>query len=785
MKKFLLRGVVALLCLLVVVVAYVQLTLVAAGGGLPVWDGDIAVSGIDAQITISRDEYGNPHISASSEADLYYAQGFVHAQDRFWQMALTRQMTLGRLSEWFGSATLGNDRMQRMWGWQQLAERSYAAMSAEEKRLLDAYTSGVNAWLGSDHYRRPPEMRILHVHPERWQPTDSFLFGGSLFLALTLPGDETLNGHLKAAGISPDYFELFHGNKSKAPPIVETVEDESVLQQSVPVKEKAYSNNWTLAGQHTNSGLPLMANDPQLPISLPNTWQLQAHHVGERLYAGGTFPGIPGIAIGHNSKLAWGITNGMVDGFDYVFLEKHPDDDSLYRRGPETDWESYIERTEVIRVRFGPDHTETVRRTPTGLVWPDGLPARSIGDRLDRTLEIRTVFHEKPGNSIAGFLQLNRADTVEEGIDAMRDMSSLAYNFSFADVDGNIGYVVTGSIAVRDESHATTVGFYPDDDNDWEFVDFDANPRIINPASGRIVSANQQIIGEAYPYYLTNRWESPYRAWRIHERLDETAKHSVASFQDMQSDTLSPVARQITPLLLEVEPADSADAALVTILEDWDYRFALDAKAAVIWATWVTELRREMFSDKLGSVEPPGYGGFYYPLARALNGEKADWCDNTTTDVIEGCKTLLATSLGAARRTLEERFGADPANWQWGDVGSFRHRHFGFDEIPILGSRFTRESPLKGGPESFFMNTLDPREAPGFSTSYFSSSFQGIYDLASLEDSLFMISGGASGHFKSPHYDDMTARWLVDERIKLGSLPDSPSHVMRIQPSAQ
>ncbi len=783
MKNLFLRVGVALLVFAVLIVAYGQFTLMAAGGGLPVWDGDLSVEGIEDRITISRDDYGNPHIQASSEIDLYFAQGFVHAQDRFWQIALTRQVTQGRMSEWFGSRTVGSDRLQRMFGWQELADASYAAMSADDRRMLDAYAAGINAWLASDVYQRPPEMRVLHVHPEPWQPSHSFLIGGSLFMRLTTRGSETLNSNFNASGIPLELLEIFDAETHEAPPIVETRVGETVWQRSMPFKEKAFSNNWTLSGEHTSSGLPLMANDPQLDIALPNTWQLQAHHLGDGLRAGGTFPGIPGISIGHNSRLAWGITNSMVDAQDIAFLEKHPDDSSLYRRGPASEWESYIERDEIIQVRFGRDLTETVRRTDKGVVWPEGFPAFTIGSHTDRTIEIRNVFHDKPGNSVAAFLNLNRASTVEEGLDALRDMSSLAFNYSFADVEGSIGYTVTGSIAVRDETHATTVGFYPDDDNDWAYVDFDVNPRVINPASGRIVSANQQIIGDDYPYYLTDFWATASRAQRIHELLDETAKHSVESFRAMQSNSLSPVARQFMPLLLEVEPAEPADAALVAILEGWDYRFSLDANAAVIWATWVAELRRQVFSDELGSVEPPGYVGLYYPLAKALNGDRAEWCDNSTTDAVEDCQTLLATSLSAARTQLEQRLGADPASWRWGDVGRFRHRHAGFDALPILGDRFTRESAMKGGPESMFINSIDSNEAPVFSNSYGSSSFQGIYDLANLEDSLFMISGGTSGHFQSPHYYDMTTKWLGDERVKLGRVPDEPAYELNLEPA--
>ncbi|MEM1174122.1 MAG: penicillin acylase family protein [Pseudomonadota bacterium] len=781
MRKFFLRSASALAVLVILIVAYVQVTLMRAEGGLPDWNGDITVDGVQANVVISRDEHGTPHISASSEADLYFAQGFVHAQDRFWQMAITRQTVQVRLSEWLGSMALDGDRLQRMFNWQQVAEDSYAAMSGEERRLLDAYASGVNAWLDSEHYRRPPEMRILHIHPERWTSTDSFIVANSLFLILATTGAESTDAQHRLADLSTDMYDMLSGNTFEAPPIIMSADDEAVRQPSMPVKESTYSNNWTVTGEHTVSGLPLMANDPQLAVSLPNTWQLQAHHLDGTLRAGGTLPGIPGITVGHNGAVAWGITNAVVDAIDLAYLESHPDNPTLYRRGPTRDWESYIERDELIKVRFGADHTETVRHTPKGRIWPDGVPSRSLGSLPGVRLEIRSVFHDAPGKSVAAFMSLNQAESVESAIDAIRDATALALNFSFADVQGDIGYVVSGSIAARDVSHATTVGFYPEDDNEWELLDFAANPKVINPPAGRIVSANQQIIGDAYPHYLSTLWATPYRAWRIHELLDETPKHDVDSFLDMQTDSLSPVARNITPLLLDTEPAGAADALLIEMLAGWDYRFTLDTPAAVVWTTWVTELRNGIFGDKIDGVYPFDYGGLYLPLLQALGGQTPEWCDNTTTDRVEDCDTLLSQSLTKTRLSLEERYGVQSSKWRWGDVGQFRHAHIGFDALPVLGSRFSRLSPIKGGPESMFTNGLSPDEAPSFSTTFFTSSYQGIYDLADLGQSLFMTSGGTSGHFRSSHYDDLTERWLTGDRIKLGEVPNAPSYRLRLR----
>lgn len=782
MKKLLIRVTGTLVLLLVAAFVYVQVTLFRAGGGLPQWDGELQIAGVQSQVVIQRDEFGIPHITVSNEADLYFAQGFVHAQDRFWQMALARQSTLGRLSEWYGSSTLTNDRIQRMWGWEATAKTGYESLSDADNKLIDAYADGVNAWLGSEYYRRPPEMRILHIHPEPWSPTDSFVLTYSLFQILATFGTELDHARVRAAGAPDDTIEILNPIIQATPPIIAAPEGVITHQQSMPEKRNAYSDNWTLSGEHTASGLPIMANDPQLPIALPGTWQLHSIKLGERLLAGGTLPGNPGIVVGHNGSVAWGITTAPVDVADFAFLEQDPEDTTRYRRGPSSDWMSYRQHTETIKVRFGSDHTETVRRTNKGVVWPAGLRTSFTDGSAEKALEIRAVPLDVPGQNPMAFIRLNRANNVEQGIEALRDLTALALNLSLADVDGNIGYVTTGRVALREESHATTVEYFPDDDNDWEIASYEANPKIINPPNGRIVTANQKIVGDDYPHYLSDYWSAPYRAWRIHEALDEKKLHDTDTFHAMQMDTLSPVARQLSPLMLKVQPADDADRALLAILEAWDYRFTLDSEAATIWSVWTSLLRREIVADELGPIPALDYGSLFASVAQALNVEKAHWCDNRETETVEDCAQALSTSLTATRLVLEESFGSEPNGWQWGQVTRFRLAHQGLDSLPFVGSRFSRETPLQGGPESMFINAILPEEAPAFTTSIFSSSYQGIYDLSDLENSLFMVAGGTSGHFKSPHYNDLTERWVKGERMTLDGDVESSIAVLRISP---
>lgn len=782
MKRILIRSVVGILALIAIVVAYVAITLARAGGGLPQWDGTVEVTGLDDVAEIIRDQDGIPFIRADSERDLYFAQGFVHAQDRFWQMALSRQTMDGRLAEWLGGMGLLSDRTARMYGWSHLAQRSLEALADDDRDLLEAYAAGVNAWLESPAFRRPPEMVILHIQPEHWKASDAFLVIYQVHRMLSSSGLEAFRTVFDNSDSPPSAVEMLDQNGLVAPPIIVPVEKESVLQPTAPFKDRAFSNNWTLSGDHTASGKPLMANDPQLPLTTPGFWQLQHHTVDGRMAAGGSVPGHPGIIVGHNSSVAWGVTTALVDVRDFAYVEVHTENPDRYRRGPNEPWQDFDLRVEKIQVRFSDDRLETIRSTKQGVSTPRNLGLFVLLEREGLALEIRDVAIDQASTTPMALLRLNRAGTVEEGLQALEMLTSPALNISLADANGTIGYVAAGRIPLRPEAHAKIADLSPADDNVRTYLPYLENPKVVNPSSGRIVTANQQIVGEEYPYYLTDNWAPPDRAWRIHELLDQREIHDVDSFRTMQMDSLSPVAREIIPLLLDVQPADDADARLVDILRGWDFRFSLDASAPVVWLTWVESLSKRVVADDMGDTPPDWRAILYSPLVRALGGEHPEWCDNLDTTDVESCEDALRSSLTDTRLALEDAFGSDPQGWKWSEVASFQLAHLGFAGLPILDGMFSRYTPIPGGPESNFTNAINLLEAPAFSSILFTSSYQAIYDLSDLDASLFMTGGGSSGHFKSPYYDNLTDDWIAGERIELSPSNVSPSATMTLVP---
>ena len=754
----------ALFVIVLLPALYLGTVLLRASGGLPQWDGAVEVPGLSAKAQVVRDENGIPFISAETERDLYFAQGFVHAQDRFWQMAITRRAMSGRLAEWFGSSAVRSDRISRMWGWARMARRSFDALPNAERDLLNAYAEGINAWLDSTYYRRPPEMIILHVEPERWRAEDSFLAGYSIHRMFPSAGSEVVQAILSSSGASRDVYDIFDETDLPVRPIIPSKDGQRVVQPTAAYLFPTFSDNWTLAGRHTVSGKPLMANDPQIGPSLPGVWQLQHHTVGERQMAGATLPGLPSIAVGHNGRLAWGMTMANGDATDYAFLQTDSNEPGRYRRGPETEWRSFEQTTETIAVRFGDDIVETIRSTPTGIVWPLDLDSNLIGDRENVTLEIRDVAAETPLTT-AGFIQLSRAATVQQGIAAIEGIVAPTLSVSFADTEGNIGYVMAGRVPLRPVSHATQVGFAPEDGNEWELLPFTQNPKVVNPAGGRIVTANHRIVGDDYPHYVSNRWAPPIRAHRVHELLDKVTRHDKQSFVDMQMDSYSAEARDVLPFLLEIDPLSEADRELLEVLRNWDRRFSVDAVGPLVWLTWMERLRERVFSDDLDGA--PIRTTRNSAVVRALSGERSKWCDDVSTNATESCELILQESLADARRILTEAFGSDVTTWRWGARAPIHIPHQGFANLPILDSLFSRSVAVPGGPNTLFTNLVNTRLSPRFSATWNVSSYQGVYDLADLDESLFMTFGGSSGHYKSPYYNNLTESWVKGQRLRL------------------
>jgi penicillin amidase len=757
----------ALLALLVIVpVAFIAVTLVRASGGIPEWDAAVELTGIAGPVEILRDDNGVPHIFAASERDAFFAQGFVHAQDRLWQMMVDRQALSGRMAEWLGALALRGDRLNRALMYAATARADYNRLPAEDRALLSAYADGVNAYLESELYRRPPEMVVLHVEPEPWEPHDGLLILRGVYSVLLSFGQELTAQRYTLHASDPRAIAALEPPPFGHLPIIESGAPASAA--AMPVKEKSYSDSWVVTGDFTTSGKPLLANDPQLPSTLPNFWYLLHMSIDGTDRVGGTLPGMPAIAAGQTDRIAWGVTNGMVDQADMMLLHGDPEDRDRYRRAMTDEWQRFETREEVFDIRFGNPLRETFRSTAAGVIMPPDILLQPVTEDPDAHLEARLVYLETD-LSWGALLRLNRARDVAAAHAALATYTGPSLNFTLADVDGGVGYVSAGRYVRRSADAARIIDYAPRDSSAWSPVPYAENPHSLAPVNGRFVSANQPPVGADFKYYLSDFWAAPYRTLRIHELLDATSKHDVESFTDMQRDTLSVPARWAVPKLLAMAPADvlGVESAMLEVLRNWDYRFAADAAGPTVFLTWIRMLHEELARDELGEMlwRPAAQEPLPPIVFQVLDGRQQDWCATVGSEAAPDCDAVLRRSLAIAAGKLEEALGPDAAHWRWDDATAIEHPHAGFAGLPILGSMFSRTSNFPGGPDTLMILYADASTAPRFTESLTTSSLQAVYDLADLDRSRFMISTGQSGHFRSPFYDNFLARFAAGERL--------------------
>ena len=379
---------------------------------------------------------------------------------------------------------------------------------------------------------------------------------------------------------------------------------------------------------------------------------------------------------------------------------------------------------------------------------------------------------------------MNRARNVSEAYQALSRFTGPSLNITLADVDGGVGYVSAGRYVQRQGDAARVVDFGPRDGSSWTLIPYEENPHTLAPKDGRIVSANQLAAGDDYPHYLTDSWGAPHRSMRIHTLLDARPVHDVESFLAMQRDTYSEPARRIVPRMLEVATNDltAVQREMLDALRAWDYRFENDAAGPTVFVTWLRSLHEELAADELGNILWPRMVGNPLPpiTLSVLAGGHPAWCARVGKDSAADCAEVLRRSFARAAEQLGTHLGGVREDWRWGDVTPLRHPHQGFSSLPILGDRFSRTATYPGGPDTLMIKHVDVSNAPVFREAKWVSSLQLIFDLADLDASLYMMSTGQSGHYRSPHYDDFLPRFAAGERFTIRTRRDALSEAHRL-----
>lgn len=844
----------------------------------PQTKGSIELEGLDGPVDVRRDAYGIPQIYADSDADLFMAQGYVQAQDRFWEMDVRRHMTAGKLSEMFGKSQVGTDSFLRTLGWHRVAQKEYdTKLSPSTKKYLKAYADGVNSYLkGKDGEDLSVEYAALgftnDYKPGKWTPVDSVAWlkamawdlrgnmqdeiDRSLMTSRLGPaqidelypdypydrnkpiveegavdpatkkydassggGTQTQGAGAQGTGIA-DGSQTPGGVESQLSSISEALDDIPALLG--PNGNGIGSNSWVVSGEHTTTGKPLLANDPHLAPQLPSLWYQMGLHcrsVSESCQydvSGYTFSGMPGVVIGHNQDMSWGMTNLGADVTD-LYLEK------VTAGGYQYDGKvlPFTTRKETIKVAGGQDKTITVRETNNGPLLSDRdselgkvgekAPVESAapdrGDGYGVSLRWTAL---TPGRSMDAVFQLNKASDFQE----FRKSASLfevpSQNLIYADTKGNIGYQAPGRIPVRPKGYDGTLpapGWNPD--YRWTgYVPQDALPYEYNPERGYIVTANQAVVGEDYPYQLTEDWGYGARSQRINDliesKIEDGGKISTDDMRTMQLDDSSEIAKLLTPYLLKIDVDDPYVREAQKLLEGWDYTQAPDSAAAAYFnAVWRNILKLS-FGNKLpkelriegqclnvepadrtgpvdddqrvyecgqrssDSAQPDGGDRWFEVVRNIVKDEKSDWWKSPSTRTDRETETrdqLFSRAMEDARWELTAKLGKDADTWSWGRLHrlTLKNQTLGTDGPGWMQFVLNRGPWNLGGGEAT-VNATGWNAAGGYGVVWV-PSMRMVVNLGDLDKSKWINLTGASGHAYSSHYTDQTDKWAKGELL--------------------
>lgn len=781
---------------------------------LPMVDGELRVPGLQQSVRVERDPFGIPTIKAANQHDLLFTLGFVHAQDRLWQLETHRRIGSGRLAEAFGEAALDSDKFLRALGVRRAAAAQWARLQGESRAAVQAYTDGINAVIATQLRVRPPEMLVLGVHPEPWDPVDSLAWsimmaydlGANwstellrLRLALRLPVARINEVLPPYPGEKPlptaDYAALFRALKLDAGTATAGLDQalDRLLAAAPPSGiEGVGSNNWVVAGSHSTTGSPLLANDPHLKLSAPALWYFARLEAPGVKVAGATMPGLPLVVLGQNEHLAWGFTNTGPDVQDLYIERVHPADANQVQT-PDG-WAPLKIYREVIKVRGKPDVTLAMRESRHGpLISDAGVSDDLLGNkgRSSYAIAMRWTALDADADTMGVALAMNRATDVATFIEAAKGWVAPMQNMVVADRAGHIGWIAPGRVPLRKPENDLK-GLVPapgwDARYDWGgWLATDALPHALDPERGWIATANQRVVAADYPHFLTSEWAPPYRHRRIEQLLGAKAKHSLDDLATIQADVKSLAALEMLPWLQRAKSQHPLAAAAQQALEGFDGIMAADRAAPLILWAWQRHLVQRIFADELGPVYDRALATrtFRDALQAVLENDNAWWCDDKSTAAVETCAQQIDAAFGAALDELQAAQGSDVAGWSWGRAHQARSEHRPFSRVKLLARWFELRTPVGG--DSFTVNVSrvlfkpDPTTGELYLDEH-GPSLRALYDVADPNRSRFMHSTGQSGLFWSKWYATFVSDWAAVKYVPLWN-PEPPMATLMMAPA--
>lgn len=755
---------------------------------LPDYEGKENVVGPEANVEVFRDKYAVPYIYSNSRYDAAFAVGYVHAQERMFQMDLMRRAGQGKLSEIFGMKTIGFDKLFRTLQISNVAEIAMQSVEDDTKKMLEAYSRGINEYLRLHPEKLGIEFDILNYTPERWKPEHSLIIGKLLAWELNISWwvDVSFSNLLQNLGkekvkdILPDFPE------NAATIIPEKINSFAKIKTDLIQLDKDFrdfigftgthigSNNWVTGSSRSGSGKPVIANDPHLSFQVPGKWFFVSANSSGWNVTGFTLPGLPFVIIGKNKAVSWVVTNVMADDADFY---RETLDDNRLKYNLEGNWKNLVVINDTIEVKDSQPLEIIIRKTHRGPIVSDihNYTFMNNGENYKKAnLSMRWTaleFHE----DVNSIYKINNSSNWKDFKNALSKYTAPGQNFVYADSSDNIGYICAARLPRREINSSTFVYDGNSSSSDWKgFVRFSEMPKLYNPDEGYIASANNKTV-KNFRYHISNLWEPPSRINRIKSLLDSKIKHSSEDFKKYQNDFYSDYAKNITEYILRafrnVNVKDENLNIALELLSKWNFVMERESQAPAVFEVFFNHLLRNVFLDEMGEKLFKDYifiANIPYRTIQKLFEEKySSWFDNVTTEDYETRDEIIRKSLVDALAYLEKEVGENIEEWQWGRIHKVKFKHIFSGENSLI-DKIIDVGPFEiGGSGTTLFNT-----EYSFTNPYLTKlgpSMRYIFDFAEKDIVQMIMPTGQSGHILSDHYADMTSLWLNGKYYKINT----------------
>ena len=780
---------------------------------IPNYQKDYHLSGVKEEIKIIRDKYAVPHIISKTNEDAYFALGFVHAQDRLWQMTLMRRTAQGRLSEIFGKNTLKTDELMRRLDFYNAAERSVFVQTPETISALESYSAGVNAWIKKvqkgGYGRGAPEFYIFPGQISLWRPTDSLAIGKLMALnMIDSLWDEVLRtklffavGETRARDLLPERESSLPFVLSKAKiDLFETLKSNTYTQntsykQNNRIKSDLFnpmprfgmgnaSNVWATSSKRNTQGKTLLASDPHNQLTAPSNFYLARMGLEKNTVIGASIPGMPIIFIGRSDRHGWGLSAAVLDDIDIIMEKLSPENSSEYLSP--NGYKEFKKRRSVIFIKDEPPKEIILKWSENGPILPNCFYSLCNITPEGHVPAISWVAHSEPDTTMSGFIGFMQARNVEEMLSVGEYIISPSWNLIAVDLE-KIAFQMIGRIPKRNLNHQGQ-GKIPaigtNSVNLWEgFIPYSSNVRIVNPVLGFLGNTNNSITNENFPFHISHSAGDKIRISRLKRLINDRIFHTRDSFIEIQNDTVSGAARLLLPLITRnlwyfdndesEEQSETLRKKALELLAGWTGDMNVHHAEPLIYNAWMINLQKRLIQDELGffALDFSGYNPIFLERVFSNIEGAAVWCDIVQTKKQETCEEIARIALDEALINLRGRMGDSLQNWYWGDMHQAFHKNKTFGDMDYIKWFFNIVHPLSGADNTLSNAATQGQDENPFLNIY-GSQFKTVYDFSDPDSSVYILSMGQSGHPFSKHYDDLNTLWRRGEYIAMSTDPE-------------